>query len=78
VAEKVKIGGLEVEVVSDEEAEAVDFVVCMPATTPSRFEDNLTGLCCVCGIKVIYRWHAPRKPPKICVECMTKRMEAMP
>ena len=78
MAEKVKIGDLEVEVVSDEEAEAVEYVVCMPASTPSPFKDNLTGFCCACGIKVIHRWHAPRKPPKICMECMIKRMEAKP
>ena len=64
-----------VKVVSDAEAEEVDFVVCMPADTPSPFTDNLTGFCCECGIKVIYRWHAPRKPKRICMECMTKRLE---
>jgi GAF domain-containing protein len=25
-----------------------------------------------CGIKVMLRWHAPRKPPKICFDCATK------
>jgi hypothetical protein len=62
-------------VVSDEKAEECDFLVCVPADTPSRFEDNLTGFCCKCGIKVIYRWHAPRKPKRICMECMVKLEE---
>lgn len=68
---KIKIGGVPVEVISNKEAEEVDFVVCMPLG-PTQFTDNLTGLCCKCGIKVMYRWHAPRKPPKICLECMNK------
>jgi hypothetical protein len=59
-----------VTVVSDEEAETVDYVVCVPAGTPSPFSDNLTAFCCRCGVKVIHRWHAPRKPKKICLECM--------
>jgi hypothetical protein len=59
-------------VVTDEKAEECDFLVCVPANTPSRFEDNLTGFCCECGVKVIYRWHAPRKPKRICMDCMVK------
>lgn len=58
-----------IKVVSDEEAEACDYVICMPEG-PSPFDDNLTGFCCKCGIKVMYRWHAPRKPPKICMKCL--------
>lgn len=65
-----------IKVVSEEEAEDCDYVVCMPADTPSPFTDNLVGHCCECGVKVIYRWHAPRKPKKICLVCMTKRLEA--
>lgn len=38
-------------VVSDAEAERMDYVVCMPEG-PSPFDDNLTGFCCKCGIKV--------------------------
>lgn len=64
-----------IKVVSDEEAEEADFMVCMPADTPTPFTDNLHGFCCECGIKVMYRWHAPRKPKRICFRCMTKRLE---
>lgn len=63
------------QVVSDEEAEHCDFLVCVPATWPSRFTDNFKGVCCHCGVEVIYRWHAPRKPKKICLECMVKQGE---
>lgn len=72
---KKKIGGVEVTVVSDVEAEKVDYVVCMPWGTPSPFDDNLKGICCKCGIDVMYRWHVPRKPPKICVNCLGANLE---
>lgn len=69
---KVKVGEHWIEVVSDEDAEKVDYVICMPADTPTPFDDNLTGFCCMCGIKVIYRWHIPRKPALVCIECALK------
>ena len=72
IEKKVLIKSLPpVTIVSDEEAEKVDFVVCMPFG-PSRFDDNLTDFCCECGVKVMYRWHAPRKPKKLCLDCMYK------
>jgi hypothetical protein len=61
----------QVKVVSDAEAEKADFVVCV-RKGPSPFTDNMTGVCSRCGVEVMFRWHAPRKPPKICVECATK------
>ena len=62
-----------INVVSDEEAEKSDFVVCMPKG-PSPFKDNFTGNCCQCGIEVMYRWHAPRRPKKICLDCAVKQI----
>jgi hypothetical protein len=69
---KLKTPVGDINVVSDDEAEKCDFVVCMPADTPSPFGDNLTGFCCMCGIKVMYRWHAPRRPKRICLDCAVK------
>ena len=69
---KVKIAGVPVTVVSDEEAEKSDYVICMPWGTPSPFEDNLKGICSHCGIDVQYRWHAPRKPKRLCFKCWVK------
>lgn len=65
---KMKIHGVPVSVVSDEEAEECDFVVCAP-DGPSPFTDNFKGYCCACGRPIMYRWHAPRKPKKICLKC---------
>jgi len=66
--DKIKIGGLEIPVVSDEQADECDFLVCSPLG-PSPFDDNLIGACCKCGVTVMYRWHAPRKPKRICLDC---------
>ena len=71
MTEKVTIRGIPVTVISDRDAENVDFVVCMPRG-PSQFSDNFTGFCSHCGIEIMYRWHAPRKPPKICFACAMK------
>lgn len=68
---KVKIGGHDVTIVSDEEAEKVDYVVCMPADTLSPFRDNVRANCWACGKPIIHRPHVPKKPPKICVDCAT-------
>jgi hypothetical protein len=68
---EIKIAGVPVEIVSEEEAEDADYLVCMP-NAPSPFDDNLIGVCCKCGITVMYRWHAPKKPPKICLDCAVK------
>jgi hypothetical protein len=74
---KIPLGdkGIEIEVIPDEEAEKVDYVVCVRVGTPSPFDDNLTAFCCKCGTKVIHRWHAPRTPPKICLECALEMSE---
>ncbi len=64
-----------VTMVSDAEAETADFLVCMPASCASQFGDDFYGHCVECGVKVRYRWHAPRKPKRICVECAVKAAE---
>ena len=66
--------------ISDKEAEEVDYVVCarasdMSAEALARFDDNFTGNCARCGHKVIYRWHMPRKPKKLCMVCACEMME---
>lgn len=62
-----------IEIVSEAEAETADFVVCAPKGSWTPFTDNLEGLCMLCGIAVIFRPHAPKKPPKICLACMIAR-----
>ena len=71
MARKIEIAGIPFEVISDEDAETVDYVVCMP-DGPSEFNDNFKGNCCKCGTRIMYRWYQPRKPAKICLECAGK------
>lgn len=69
---KVTLHGIPITIVSDDDAEDCEYLVCMPAGYPSKFTDNFKGFCCRCGCEVIYRWYAPRKPKRICVACMSK------
>jgi hypothetical protein len=69
---KIKIGGIPMTIASEQEAETCDYLICAPAGTPTPFDDNLKGICCKCGIDVIYRWHAPLKPKRICIDCIIK------
>jgi hypothetical protein len=67
--ETINVGSTPVTVVSDAEAETSDYLVCLP-DGPSAFDDNFKGVCCKCKCPIMYRWHAPRKPKRICVDCM--------
>lgn len=55
-----------VKVVSMEDAEKADFCVC---GWDSYFPDDITTVCSACGRKIVHRPHAPKKPPKICLNC---------
>jgi len=66
------------EIVTPEEAEKAAFVVCVRKGEPTPFTDNLEGSCVWCGTDVIFRPHAPKKPPRICTPCFLHWMEAKP
>jgi len=53
-------------IVTPEEAEQANFVVCIRKDDPTTFADNLEGTCAWCGAEVIFRPHAPVTPPRIC------------
>jgi hypothetical protein len=72
--ETVNVGNTPVKVVSDAKAETAEYLVCLP-DGPSPFDDNFKGVCCRCGCPIMYRWHAPRVPKRICVECYPKLTE---
>lgn len=74
VGESLGLPGVPVTVVNDDEAEKADFTVCMPAGK-SPFKDNLYGSCSECGRAIMFRPHAPKKPAKICYQCMEKKLE---
>ena len=60
---------LPVHVITPEQAEQVDLVICVPLGSPTPYTDNETGECSVCGCAIIFRPHAPKRPPKICTAC---------
>lgn len=59
----------DIDIVTQDEAELADFVVCVRIGTPTPFKDNLEGECCKCRHRVILRPHAPKIPKRICMEC---------
>jgi hypothetical protein len=59
-----------IHVVSETEAEQCDYVVCADAGTPTPFSDNVETTCAFCAKPVIHRPHAPKRPPKICLDCV--------
>lgn len=58
-----------IEIVSQETAEAADYLVCQLVGLPTPFTDNETGKCTHCGRDVVFRPTAPTKPKRICVGC---------
>lgn len=73
MTDKLRIPGLPpIPVVSDAKAEQCDYLICTPWGTPTPWDDNLKGICSHCGCDVQYRWHAPRKPKRLCMNCFIK------
>lgn len=64
-----------VSVVSQDEAENVDVVICMPDEGPSYFTDDVQANCATCGIPIRHRPHVPKRPPKVCIHCGLKMAE---
>jgi hypothetical protein len=58
-------------VISDEEAEKAAYVVCILWSSDHYFLDNIMDTCCRCFRAVQLRPHAPKKPKRICMECVT-------
>lgn len=74
---KVKIAGINTMIVSDEEAEKAEFVVCILAGQEEEIfkKDNISTKCADCGVDIVHRPSAPKTPPKICMECAVLRMK---
>jgi hypothetical protein len=72
--EQIEVNGVPVTLVCDADAEKADYLICMP-DGPSDFTDNFKGACAHCGRPIMYRWHAPRTPTRICIDCGVKVAE---
>lgn len=64
----------DVTIVSDEEAETADCVVCMLADYPTPFSDNVFTVCADCSSAIQHRPYAPKKPRKLCIDCAMARV----
>ena len=71
-----EVAGIQTELITAEEAERVNLVVCgyPPAAFPG--EDLLTW-CHDCACAIVHRPHAPRTPIKVCVRCARRRLEQL-
>lgn len=67
--------GAMMETCTEAEAEAADCVVCATADTRTPWRDNVTTTCHDCSCAIIHRPHAPKRPPKVCMDCAVARME---
>jgi hypothetical protein len=56
---------------SDGNGEHADMVVCRRLTSPLLMPDNLIDLCAKCGEAIQHRPHVPKRPPKVCLECVS-------
>ena len=61
-----------IKIISDDEAETADAVVCVLATASSPFTDNVFTRCAECGVGIQHRPHAPKSPRKLCIRCTMK------
>ncbi len=64
-----------INVVSDEEAEQADMVICLPDDGPRYFTDDVTSVCAECGIVIRHRPHVPKRPKKVCIHCALRMLE---
>jgi hypothetical protein len=67
-----------IKVVSQEEGEQADYLICCRVGVPSAFKDNEIGTCGHCGHEVFFRPHTPRKPMRICMECAVAHIKRTP
>lgn len=65
-----------IQIVSDAEAEQCDFAVCALKSPQleAMWPDNVEAVCCDCHRAIVHRPNAPKAPPKICAECMVRRV----
>ena len=70
-----KDGRTEIELIASQDAEAVDYVVCLDYAAPMMFADNIVGRCCDCLKLLQMRPYVPKRPKKICLGCAQARAQ---
>jgi hypothetical protein len=62
-----------VEIDEDGNGEYAEIVVCARLTQPLLLPDNLIDICSGCGEAIQHRPHVPKRPRKMCMECVGPR-----
>ena len=62
--------------VSSEQAEKASCVLCVCDTAPGGYLDDVHTVCADCRVGIRHRLQAPKRPPKLCWECVQKRMRS--
>lgn len=57
------------QVISREDAERADAVLCMSEGVAEFSPDDVRTTCATCGRRVHHRPHVPKKPKKLCPDC---------
>jgi hypothetical protein len=66
---RVTIGGLELEIVTPEQAARAAVCVCALWDGPVYFTDDVKAACGGCGVAVRHRPYIPARPTKLCMAC---------
>lgn len=61
-------------VLSKDEAEGSDMLICMAWSDPPILPDNAMGICHDCAARIQYRPDAPARPTKVCTLCSVDRL----
>jgi hypothetical protein len=80
VGERVPLGdALDATVVSTEDAENADFVVCVRVSDlpVNASSSSVQVTCADCGTKVWRSSTSPKTPPTVCLPCAVVRLKAM-
>jgi hypothetical protein len=79
VGKRLRLPGLPpIKVVSQEEAEQSDMVICCPIGSPRYFDDDVETTCAECGTGIFHRPHVPKRPKKVCLDCAVKLLPERP
>lgn len=56
--------------IADDNAEEAEVLACLRLTQPLLLPDNEIDLCEQCGAAIQFRPHVPKRPKKLCMECV--------
>lgn len=73
-------GGLLIDIVSAEAAESADLVACarwsdVQKGVPGTLPGTIKGACARCGTPIGWRPYIPKRPEKVCIDCVERDAE---